>query len=336
MKTLILLLLAVGAPLSAQAQGSSHTPVEGVVVAAAAASAVQGSAGTTTSRPAMAGAIENAHIGNKVLLRLESARGLRALDRAEFFSAKCGCYRAGSAAGPNYDASAPGPGPGQAVDSNYMQTVLRGEFALTGRAAVLGELPLRQFSPQAFIGTPYEGASGLSDVRVGAKLDLSHDSNSQMTLELVASAPTGDESKGLGTGHWTVWPTVLYNTRIGERLTVETHFGSVVPLKGSRGVVGSSPYFSGRMMTFGLAPTFDAYTRGDLHVAPLVEVVGWRIIDGYSTYDKAVANGTTIVNLNIGARVVRGIHSVYVGYAKALTDKTWFDNAVRIELRRGF
>lgn len=284
----------------------------------------------------MAGAIENAEVGNKVLLRIESARGLRALDRAEFFSAKCGCYRAGSAAGPNYDASAPGPGPGQAVDSNYMQMVLRGEFAVTGRAALVGELPLRQFSPQTFIGTPYESASGLSDVRFGAKLDLSHDSNSQMTLELLASAPTGDEAKGLGTGHWSVVPTVLYNTRLGDRVSLESHVGSVVPIKGSSGVVGGSKYFAGRIVTFGVAPTFDAYTRGNLHVAPVVEIVGWRVLDGYSTYDAADAKGTTIVNLNVGARVVRGINSVYVGYAKALTDKTWFDNAVRIELRRGF
>ena len=68
----------------------------------------------------------------------------------------------------------------------------------------------------------------------------------------------------------------------------------------------------------------------------LFELAGWRVVDGYSTYDAAAANGTTIVNLNIGARVVRGINSVYVGYAKPLTNKTWFDNAVRIELRRGF
>lgn len=336
MKRLIVCLAVVCGPAVVQAQTASSLAPEGVVLAAAASSAVQGAAATSTSRPALAGAIENADIGNKVLLRIESARGLKALDRAEFFSAKCGCYRAGAPTGRNYDATAPGPGPGQAIDSNYMQMVLRGEFAVTGRSALVGELPLRQFSPQSFIGPSYDGASGLSDVRFGAKLDLSHDSNSQMTLELLASAPTGDDAKGLGTGHWTVLPTVLYNTRLGDRLTLETHVGSVVPMKGSTGVVGSSQYFAGRMMTFGLAPTFDAYTKGTLHVAPLVEVVGWRIVDGYSTYDGANANGTTIVNLNVGARVVRGINSVYVGYARALTAKTWFDNAVRIELRRGF
>lgn len=308
----------------------------GAGVGAAASSAAQGRASQSTSRPAMAGAIENAEVGNKVLLRIESARGLRALDRAEFFSAKCGCYRAGSPAGPNYDPAAPGPGPGQAVDSNYTQMVLRGEFAVTGRAALVGELPLRQFSPQQFIGAAYDGASGLSDVRVGAKLDLSHDANSQMTLELLASAPTGDAAKGLGTGHWTVMPTVLYNTRLGDHVSIESHVGSVVPVKGSAGPLGGSTYFAGQLVTFGIAPTFDAYARGNLHVAPVVEVVGWRVLGGYSTYDAADAKGTTIVNLNIGARVVRGIHSVYVGYAKALTDKTWFDNAVRIELRRGF
>lgn len=340
MKRLVLSLFAVCVPVVAHAQVPvASMPREGVVApmaAAASAAVVQTPGITRTTRPAMASGIENADIGNKVLVRVEAGRDLKAVDRAEFFSAKCGCYRNLPKTNPLYDADAPGPGPGQATRVNAMQLALRGEFAIGGRASVIGELPFRNVSPQAFIGGAYDSSSGLSDARVGAKFDLSHDANSQMTLEVLASAPTGDEAKALGTGHWSVTPTVLYSTRLGEKLAFETHFGTVFPLEGSTGVPGASEKFAGRVITFGVAPTFDAYTSGNVHVAPVVEVVGWRVLDGYSTYDGAAANGTTIVNLNIGARVVRGINSVYVGWGKALTDATWFANALRVELRHGF
>ena len=78
-----------------------------------------------------------------------------------------------------------------------------------------------------------------------------------------------------------------------------------------------------------------------VRVAPVVELIGWRVLDGFQTIAPALgdadASGTNIVNLKFGARVVwnnRG--SVYVGYGKALTDAMWYDDILRFEYRQGF
>jgi hypothetical protein len=71
-------------------------------------------------------------------------------------------------------------------------------------------------------------------------------------------------------------------------------------------------------------------------VAPVVELVGWHVLDGYSTFEDAPAKGTDIVNLKIGGRVAVGANSLYVGWGKALTDAAWYDQLIRFEYRYGF
>ena len=49
------------------------------------------------------------------------------------------------------------------------------------------------------------------------------------------------------------------------------------------------------------------------------------------------ADGTTIVNLKLGARIDRGrSDSVCVGYGVALTDDVWYDDILRVEYRYTF
>jgi hypothetical protein len=72
-------------------------------------------------------------------------------------------------------------------------------------------------------------------------------------------------------------------------------------------------------------------------VAPVVELVGWHVINGFQTADKGDAGGTNIVNLKVGARAVwDSRHSFYVGYGHALTNATWYDDIVRFEYRFSF
>jgi len=345
MRRLVLTLSVVLAPSLAHAQ--AFTPLsslEGVLAPSASAATRESNlqAGAADSglgrRAAMAGNVDDADVGNKWLLRVESARGMGAADRAEYFAAKCGCYRFLSGSNPRYDASAPGPGPGSVTDATYTQMFVRGEYALLGRMSVLAEVPFRQFAPQAFAAGSgsYASTSGLSDVRAGFKFDLMHDSNSQMTLQLLGSAPTGDAAKSLGTGHWSVEPTMLYTTSLGERAAIETHIGTNFPINGSRGVPTSNPVsFAGRVMTFGLAPTFDVYASGTTRFTPVVEVDGVRFVDGYSTGDDGPANGITVVNVHVGARFSKGRNSVYAGWGKALTNAVVYQNALRVELRHG-
>ncbi len=345
MKLIILTMLAICAPVAAFAQQDTRVPAEGLVIASVPSASETGAVQATGSpsgprrRPSMVGYIDNATIGNKVRVRFDSGSGLQGGDRAEFFYAKCGCYRGLPIGHAAYDPDAPGPGPGVLTDANFTQFNVNAEYALNGRFSLVGDLPVRSLSPQAFVpGTGSFGdTSGLSDVKGGVKLSLSSDSNSQITLQAMASAPSGDAGKGLGTNRWSVEPAILYSTTVGNLLGFEAQFGSIIPLDGSKGVPTNSPdKFSGSVIYYGFGPSLDIYSSGTTRVAPVVELVGWHVVDGYSTFDDAPAKGTDIVNLKLGGRVAFGSGSIYAGWGKALTDAAWYDEVLRLEFRYGF
>lgn len=168
-------------------------------------------------------------------------------------------------------------------------------------------------------------------------MSMVSDGNSQLTLQALATAPTGDSLKGLGTNHWSIEPAVLYNAQLSEHVGLEAQFGTVFATNGSKAVPTSSPdKFSGTVIYYGVGPSVDIYSNGRTRVAPVVELVGWRVVDGYSTAEGGKISGINVVNLKIGGRVAVGSSSLYVGYGKALTDATWYDELIRFEYRYGF
>ena len=100
----------------------------------------------------------------------------------------------------------------------------------------------------------------------------------------MALTPTGDSKQGLGTNHWSIDPLILDSTQLGERANIEAAFGAVIPTDGSAGLPTSSPdKFAGKVIYYGVGPSVDIYTNGITHVAPVVELVGWHVVDGFST-----------------------------------------------------
>jgi hypothetical protein len=347
MKRLMLAMMAIWAPMTALAQEPVSRSPEGIVVAQASAPAASQAGAAQTApapagsrrRPSMVGYVEDADISTKVRVRFDSATDLQGADRAEYFYAKCGCYRYLPPSNVAYDPDAPGPGPGVLTSANFQQFNVYGEYAVTGRLSVIGDLPFRSLKPQTFApGTgSFDSASGLSDLRAGVKLGMATDSNSQTTLQVMASMPSGDAGKGLGTNHASIEPAILYNTELGEHAALEAQFGTVFPLDGSKGVpTATTAKFSGRVIYYGVGPSVDIYAKGGTRVAPVVELFGWHVVDGYSTFEGGPANGIDIVNLKIGGRIAVGMHSIYVGWGKALTDANWYDQLFRLEYRYGF
>lgn len=345
MKRLMITIFALAVPVVAAAQ--SPSVAEGIVVAPPAASAsgavqqpASAPAATRTRRPSMVGYINDSTIESRIRVRFDAATELNAADRAEFFYAKCGCYRFLPTNDPAYDPDAPGPGPGVLTSADFNQFYAWAEYAVNGRLSLVGELPFRTLKPQSFVpGTGSFGQnSGLSDVRGGLKLGLASDGNSQITLQVLAQAPTGDSFKGLGNNRWSVEPAILYWTQLGDYVSLEAQFGSVFPLDGSAGVpVRGSDKFSGRVIYYGIGPSFDIFSRGGTRFSPVVELVGWHVVDGFSTAEGGPIDGVNIVNAKFGGRLVLGSrNSLYVGYGKALTDAVWYDDVLRFEYRVGF
>jgi Putative MetA-pathway of phenol degradation len=294
-------------------------------------------------RPRMAGSstgyIDNAIVGSEIRLRFDGDFDLQNPDRAEFFYAKCGCYRNG--ANP-VDPNAPGPGPGLAKSANLQELQLHVEYAPTRRVSILVEIPARwiQFTPSPGTGDLANGA-GLGDFRAGFKYALLAGENRYLTFQMRAYFPTGDSRRGLGTNHYSVEPTLLYYQRFGERLAVSSELGDWHPIGGSNGLpISSTSGFAGDILIYGLGAGYDVLRKENYVVTPVLEFVGWTILSGFVTNDTGSSTSSstgTIVNMKMGARLSLQSHSsFYAGYGRELTHSSWYTNIVRFEYRFAF
>jgi hypothetical protein len=286
-------------------------------------------------RGSMVGYIEDPLIGSKIRVRFDSALHAHTPDRAEFFYAKCGCYRDLPPENAAHDADAPGPGPGVVDDLNFRQFYVQAEYAAGSRFSVFGELPLRWIQPQ----TPetFGNEGGLGDITAGVRLALADAPSQQITGQVKAFLPSGNARKGLGTDHVSIEPGILYYQELSDRTAIESQFAVWLPVGGSNGVPTSTPdTFAGNVLSYGIGPSFDIYRQGQVRVAPVIELVGWHVLSGFQTADPADAGGTNIVNVKFGARVAWGSNSIYAGYGRALTEADWYNDILRIEYRATF
>jgi hypothetical protein len=290
-------------------------------------------------RPSMVGYINDAGIQSQVRVRFDVGTEIDSPDRAEFFYAKCGCYRELPADHPAFDPGAPGPGPGIATELSYSQLYAQAEYAFRDRFSVYGELPIRWLRPESFVpGTgAFDNQSGISDLRAGVKWGLLSSDTQLLTLQLQAIFPTGDGLKGLGVEHFSFEPALLFNQSVGEWASLEGQFGVVLPAGGSDGIGTTSESFAGKVLYYGIGPSFEVYRSDRVRFAPVVELVGWRVIDGFQTSTLSEVEGINIVNLKVGGRFeFRDRSSVYFGYGRALTDAVWYHDVFRAEYRYAF
>jgi hypothetical protein len=295
----------------------------------------------------MVGYIDNAIIGSQIRIRFEAAFSDSNPDLAEFFYAKCGCYKSLASVIPAaYDPNAPGPGPGIPTSLNYQQLYFNGEYAPSQRFSVFAEVPLRWIEPLGFRVLPplasFTDRFGISDVRAGVKLGAIATANSSLTFQLQAYFPSGNASNAMGTNHYSVEPALLYYQRFSPRLALEAQLGDWHPIGGSSGVpVSSSEGFAGDVFFYGVGPSYKLYSGEHVTFAPVIEMVGWRILSGFETQPAGPVlgaakdmSGTNIVNLKIGARTTIGSHnSFYVGFGQGLTTTKWYNQILRVEYR---
>ena len=281
------------------------------------------------------GYIDDAIVGSEVRFRFDADWDLQNPDRAEFFYAKCGCYRNG----PNpLDPNAPGPGPGVAKRVNLQELQLRIEYAPNHRLSVFVETPVRwiQFQSVPNSGNLANG-TGLGDVRAGFKYAVLASENRYLTFQFRTYFPSGDALRGLGTNHYSVEPTILYYQRFGQRLAISSEFGDWHPIGGSSsaGLPVAPTGFAGDILIYGLGAAYDVIRKETYTVTPVVEFVGWSILSGLVTGGNVPSTGgVTIANMKIGARLTTGVHnSFYAGYGRELTTSSWYTNIARFEYR---
>ena len=301
-------------------------------------------------RPSFVGYLDESTIASKVRVRYDLAYENPTPDRAEFFYAKCGCYKDLDPVlnADIFDPDAPGPRPGTANDINFRELLFLGEYATSDRMSVFAELPIRTVSPEGFIGggTGFDDATGIGDIRAGVKFGLAGDDMYDFIGQVKAFLPPGDAEDGLGTDHFSLEPAVLYGRQLSERANIETQVGFWIPFGGAAPQrVAQDGHFSSSVFFYGIGPSFDAVRTDKLRLSPVVELVGWSVLGGDASIDNGAGgldfdegeDGANIINLKFGARIAwndRG--SFYIGYGKALTDKKWYDDILRFEYRHGF
>ncbi len=266
-------------------------------------------------------------------LRFDAGFNNERPDRAEFFYAQCGC---------NPGAPGPGsPGPPARVNGSIDYQDLRGylEVAANRRFSVFGEVPVRFLQTSRANGIPGStdtgAAAGLSDLEAGFKYALFQDVNSIFTFQFKTYIPTGNASQGLGTNHVSLEPGFLAQSRVNRSLDVFGEFRDWIPVNGST-FNGSN--YSGNVLRYGVGATYTVAETQQVRVRPVVEVVGWSVLDGQflntSPGSVGVENAaTTIVNLKLGVRTIfkRNGSSLYLGYGRPLTGQSWYSDLARIE-----
>lgn len=297
------------------------------------------------------GYIDNAIVGTRFRIRFDSGLEIDKPDRAEFFYAKCGCFIGD-------DPNAPGPigtpidldGNGTIEDSELLASPLIEnsldydelrvdlEYALRPNLSVFAEIPYRQLDGEAI-----PGVSGFGDIRAGVKYAFVNRPDRVLTFQFRAYFPTGDAGDGLGTDHASAEPALLYFQRLSSRSTLTGEFRYWLPIDGSGSAgTGRSGDYAGDVIRWGLGYSYDFGHAPGMQITPIVELVGWTILDGLSVFspDRTPNNAVvskaddTIVNLKIGARwKLDRQNSIYFGFGKALTDEAWYDRIWRLEYR---
>jgi hypothetical protein len=274
------------------------------------------------------GYIDSAIPATHFRVRVDAAYNNRRPDRAEFFYAKCGCFRIlgldPSAGGP------PSSGPPVVETSvDYQDASAYLEVAASPRFSAFVELPVRFINPDVLNNT-----SGLADMNAGFKWAFQRTADTTLTFQFKAYAPTGDADRGLGTDHPSVEPGILLYRQLSDRSRLEGELRYWIPINGTD--------FAGEILRYGLGLSCDVVKTCDFHVSPVVEVVGWTVLDGFAVAafspDPALstvedAEGDTIVNAKIGIRIGGRRGDVYAGYGRALTGDNWYEEVYRLEFR---
>ena len=334
-----------------------------------------GLGGGTASFAAPGGYLDNAIPMTMFRLRYDAGFNMNRPDRAEFFYGAWqelsfhnhGIVDDGQFKGIMFDPKAKGPFQLPAR-LDYQEASAYMEYAPSQRFSAFVDIPVRyvdfdNLHEDPDVETPAERARfpetrfqeelaalqhnnhmGLSDIVAGFKYALVADPCEYLTFQFSVYTPTGDAIKGLGTGHVSLEPGLIYYQRLADRIELQAMIKDWIPVGGTA--------LEGNVLTYGVGLGYDIYTSNNVRIVPITEFVGWTVLNGFESFfgpvpgpdtlvpdDHGVedASGTTIVNAKVGVRTYfRGGSDLYVGYGRALTGPRWYQDIVRVEYRFKF
>ncbi len=266
------------------------------------------------------------------------------------------------------------------ADLNYQEVSAALELAAGRRWSAFIEVPFRMlqmsnlFSDEGahpgdepqIPGDPHEALElfgtnfgGLSDIVLGGKAAIIAEPDRYWTVQLRAFFPSGNSRFGLGTGHYSMEPGLLFYRRYAENWTVQGQFKAWIPIAGTTANITdangnvTSTSFAGNVLIYGLGIGYDLIQRDNFRLTPVAEFVGWTVLNGFESlsgtnfdalnpnvpanHGVADSGGVTIINGKIGFRAYLGANDdFYFGVGQALTTNRWYNEILRVEYRRSW
>jgi hypothetical protein len=250
---------------------------------------------------------------NNFRLRFDAAYNLERPDRAEFYWAKIG-----------------GKGPKLPERSVNYQDV-RMYWEIGGAAfSTFTELPIRVLDPEVNLNT-----ASLGDMTIGTKLRLLDEGRWQMTQVMRTFMQTGLAKRGLGNGHVSMEPGLLFRYQYSPETYLHSELKYWFP-------IGGDPDYSGQVLRYGFGWSHVAYDNDDIAIMPTLEVVGWAVLDGLETdpFGLPVAiDPEAILNIYPGVRLFLSEECPFgkfeAGFSGGvtLTRNHWYEGLLRLDLR---
>ncbi len=241
-------------------------------------------------------------------------------DRSEYFWARAD----GSGKGPRPTPPALGE-----RRLRYNDLVVYTETAAGGLSAIVN-FPYRSVSPEIAAH-----ASGFTDMTVGTKSLLFDCELLTLSLQMLTTIPTGNFSKGLGNGHLSLEPSLLFSLKLSHNTYMQGQISEWIPL-------GGDPNYSGAILhTHSSVNHVFCRVLPDVPIIGTLEVNTWSFQDGAYTDPNLGSNqrsgGRTYVSMGPGLRVfVCNRVDFGAGAAFAVTDQHFAQTVVRVMFRYRF
>lgn len=254
--------------------------------------------------------IDTATSTSNVGIRTRFDQGMNTPDRLEYIWAKAG------------------RGPGPESKLNIIDNVLRSEIG-NEQAVAISEITMRSLNPELNNNTV-----GFGDMVIGGKAILWSGSCSKVASIFRTYLKTGPIDRGLGTGHVSLEPGLLFRHQWNESTFIHGEVKYWLPIAGDQ-------RFAGDVFKTGLGVSTIWRETDRTAWLPTFEVQTYSFLFGSETLANGSVrrvNGTTAVDLLPGMRVSIAetpIGLCEVGFAGGFTvsDRDWFDSRVILDLR---
>jgi hypothetical protein len=283
--------------------------------------------------------VDGARPKTQMALKVFEGFDVKQADRAEYFWAR----ESVNQAEPNQAGSRHGTGKGP----NYIPRDLDFEdFRMyveggTASFSAFVETPYREIDPTAAAISPNPGltASGFGDITAGTKSLLLDCELLQLALEFKTFIPAGNFSHGLGTGHVSLEPSILFSLKLSSEMYAQGQLSYWIPIAGD-------PLYQGNVFHchFSLNRKICKITD-NVFIVGTAEVNEWSPLGGNYTGTDFLFNGqplaisatTAMVSVGPGVRLyVCDNYDIGVGSAFALTGDRWAKEEFHVEFRWRF